>query len=76
MFAVTVLAGSLDNGVYQQHVMIPIVTRTVPLKWKKKVYNSSPVTEACLRLEGTVVLAAAQTAALITAQRRDQVDWT
>ena len=39
-------------------------------------FCASPVTEAHLRLEGTVVLAAAQTAALITAQRRDQVDGT
>lgn len=37
---------------------------------------SSPVTEAHLGLEGTVVLAAAQTAALIAAQRWDQVDRT
>lgn len=69
------LPGSLDNGVYQQHVMIPITTPTIFGNGTKSVV-SSPVTEACLRLEGTVILAAAQTAALITAQRRDQVDWT
>lgn len=38
------------------------------------VVISSPVTEAHLGLEGTVVLAASQTAALITAQRWDQMD--
>lgn len=38
--------------------------------------SPSPVTEAGLRLEGTVVVAAAQTAALVAAQRRNQVDGT
>lgn len=53
---------------------------TCQASWKLRLFFrcvsiSSPVTEAHLGLEGTVVLAASQTAALVTAQSWDQVDW-
>lgn len=41
-----------------------------------KAASPSPVAEAVLGLEGTGIVATSQAAALVAAQRRDQVDGT
>lgn len=55
----------------------PCAIRMTMLKYQSDfACLSSPFTEAHLGLERTVILAAAQTAALIAAQRRDKMDGT